>query len=112
MKLPAKCPTCGDPLITDYNGVYTIINKCFKYIDHRIEIKARQSDDEVYQISILLSGIPLRWAIWHPLVKELVIHRVDKDKSETSGTPIPYFEPQLSDYPKLIDKLKTYIVFS
>lgn len=112
MKLPIRCPTCGDPLETQYEGVYTIIKKCARHINHRIEIKARQEDDEIYQISVLLPGLPVRWAIWHVIVRELVIHKVDKKVNDVEGSPLPYFEPDLSNYPKLTNKLITYLVFS
>jgi len=101
-------------MMTEYKGVYSIVKRCFKHLNHQIEIKANELDDEIFRISVCLTsrGPVASWAIWHVLSEELRIHRSGEGIIDTLGVALPYFEPDLSNYPKLLDKLKTYMVFS
>lgn len=64
--------------------------------------------DEIYSITILLSHNPKVEVTWHILSEELIV----KKDTEILGMRLPYFEPDFSNYPKLLDKLRTYMVFS
>ena len=52
----------------------------------------------------------IRWKI-----KEETLNIINWDYDESNqikATPITYFEPDFSDYKKLLNKIKTYITFS
>lgn len=114
MNIPVYCPFCGDVLINEYQGVYTIIKSCRKRVTHSLELKCDTNDEKVFQIGIMLPGQPIYWAFWRLWNKEL---RVVEIPSTNEGakevvTALPYFEPDLSDYKALIEKIKTYLIFS
>lgn len=108
MKLPSKCPACGDIMLTDFLGKSMVTKKCTKRLDHWI--KMTSYSDEVSNIQIKVSFNPPLWATWDFFMNMIHINPVEIPKA--AGLIIPIFEPDLTNYRKLIDKLKTYIVFS
>lgn len=108
MIIPSNCPVCGDVMLTNYGtSSFGFTKSCVSRLNHRIVIQAY--DQMILKISILYES-PQVWAVWHPLPERLEIQ--DINKKPVIGTPIPYFEPDLSNYPKLLDKIRTYLVFS
>lgn len=105
-KLTAKCPFCQQIMVTDFEGDYVVRKKCNKYIDHQIILSATIESDEIYRITILLSSIPKIEASWYLETQRLLIMK------EGSNIFLPFFDPDLSNFKKLVDKVKTYLVFS
>ncbi|MGI0059743.1 MAG: hypothetical protein ACREBJ_08230 [Nitrosotalea sp.] len=85
------------------------IKVCKRRVTHEISYFADVPTYEVYKATIRLNGEPIRYVTWIFTKKELFV-------MARSGKPnimhLPYFEPDLTDYNKLVDKIKTYVVFS
>jgi hypothetical protein len=112
MKPPTKCPYCGDPLLNIFPPAEDFSDKHSKYCNRRTDhaIAMIVEDDEVTSLSIGISHKTQLQATWIFNMREIwVIDLSDKDKIITT---IPYFEPDLSKYRKLVNKIKTYLVFS
>ena len=112
MKAPTHCPVCGDPMLNTFPPAEDLSNKvtksCTLRLNHKITLIAE--GDEVSQLSIDLgNGLE---AIFLFLLNKIW---VQSNKSNTIGidyTILPFFEPNLSNYKKLVEKVKTYLVFS
>jgi hypothetical protein len=111
MKRQAKCLVCGDVMATTFGGIITL-KECARNPSHNLKLLSNDDSDEVSKISIKLSNNPATWATWHVLSRELRIHNFTKTLSRILGDPLPYFEPDLTDYNKLVNKVKLYIIFS
>lgn len=110
MQQSFKCPVCGDVMMTEFDNSSVVTKKCYKYPSHWIRLTSCDVDNEIYKIQILVSNEPLVYATWHFLSKELRIH--GRELTRLVGTPLPWFEPDINDYRKLVEKMRTYIVFS
>jgi len=114
MKSPTHCPKCGDSLLNTYNtsiddrySFWTMT--CRKRLDHQFYCSTKgSSQDELITIEITLRTSPVTWIIWDFLGRHISIA---KENEITRHTDIPFFEPDLSNYPKLIQKIKTYVIF-
>lgn len=109
MKVPINCPVCGGALLNSF-GIgrqgATIWKICTKRLDHNIEFLIDEyNDQKVNQFSINLPQLKVSWFT----EEQKLTFTSSLSKNENS---LPYFEPDLSDYRKLINKLKTYLVFS
>lgn len=100
-----NCPVCGHPFVNEF--ITKRLDRHFKkcaQINHDICISSDYKN--VNYISIVVKNIVATW--WYE--KNLLsVHSRIHDKSPQF---IEWFEPDFSDYKKLIRKLKTYIVFS
>ncbi len=111
MKVPVNCPICGDPLLnyfgSDPYGAAFIQKSCDKRLSHKLFIVV--VEEQVHSINVPLP-YKLGWqATWLLKSQELwIVH------PEDNGSPVilPYFEPDLTDFPKLLQKIQTYMVFS
>jgi len=93
-------PLKGAPGII--KGTTGIITKgCEKRVGHGIVFSASAQDDEVYIIQISLGQSIATFSLY---VKKLWI--------DPGYMILPYFDPDLSDYEKLVNKIKTYILFA
>jgi hypothetical protein len=109
MKLPIDCPFCNNIMITDFPvGSDNFISKeCFKRLDHKIKFISTPVNDEVTQIIIRISDKPITYAKW--IFNKSVV-RIES--SSKQNIYLPWFEPELNDYCKLVDKIRTYVIFS
>lgn len=112
MKAPIKCPVCGDPMLNTFPPAEDLNNRvtksCTLRLDHKITILAE--GDEVSQMSIDLgNGLE---AIFLFLMGKIWIQPTKASKKDKNFVVLPMFEPDLSNYKKLVDKVKTYLVFS
>lgn len=105
MKLPTHCPICNDVMITEFVPL-----KVSKFCGHRpthyIKFIAFETDD-VFEIILRISVSPMSYIKW-VFPSELL-------RIETAGLDLmylPWFEPDLTNYNKLLDKIKTYLLFS
>lgn len=110
MKRFSNCPVCGDALLNQDHGILTY-QSCKTHTTHQLQM-ITGSNDEVQKLSILVGFEPTIWATWHLLSQEIRVHNYNKTISKIIGDPLPWFEPDLSDYNKLVDKIRTYILFS
>ena len=110
MKLPIKCPYCGDILSTEFSATpgISITNACAKRVTHAFHFHGDEQTNEVTMISIRLNNSPLTYARWDYTAKVLSIYKI----GDPTRTFLPFFEPNLSDYHVLISKIKGYLVFS
>lgn len=114
MKLPSLCPFCHAPMITDYRGDYYIIKCCRLKIDHYILFEAKIdpfNEEIVYRIKLRISDKILIVFHFNSKIIE-IIHKSKISEAFYQKSDIPFFEPDLSDHKKLINKIKTYLLFS
>lgn len=112
MKVPVNCPVCGDPLLNIFPPAEDFGNKvtkyCYRRVDHRISMIVE--DNEVSQLSVdLADGTE---AIFLFLLDKIWVQNTIYSKSKKNMVVLPFFEPDLSNYKKLVAKIKTYLVFS
>lgn len=116
MKMPNECPFCHGPLVNEWEAIWDILHKkCVKKIDHNVEFIApnRPGDNnhEVENIKIMINGHD--YFIWTISKQKIeIIKRAKITSFMTIVGTIPFFTPDLTSFPKLMDKLKTYLIFS
>jgi hypothetical protein len=119
MKIPTKCPCCHDPLLSSYqesrSGPGKWKKTCANKLSHKFTCMHDDNSEELILIGVELSSKV--YATWWLDGQKLVISSVVPPltsiySSRESYIWLPYFEPDISNYKKLIDKLKTYLVFS
>ncbi len=110
MKMPGQCPICRGVMSNEYSGQRQqhFVKQCTKKVTHHIVFKAdSENHDNVHYFFIALSGLsPGLRVFWYPENNHVLL---DTFKSSER---LPYFEPDFTNYRKLISKLKTYILFS
>jgi hypothetical protein len=110
MKTPTKCPFCGDSLRNEYILIQQKVEYlnlvCDKRLSHSITIRpCRRNEDYVDWICIPLN--PSTNVIWYMGIGSICINN-----GVTKDIDLPFFIPNLTNFRKLIDKVKTYLVFS
>jgi hypothetical protein len=117
MKMPIKCPICNGVMLTEH---YTLLNKKESYrksctqINHDIYYLSETSIDNVDDVEHF--GVYINKhvsAYWFPNLstgKQFVM--ITKGKKIDNPLYLPYFEPDFSNYKQLVEKIKTYLVFS
>jgi|ERR1035437_6059815 hypothetical protein len=113
MKIPINCPFCNDVMLTDYTEYFhdnkeSIHKICSSKIDHSVQYVAWTYDDFVYEIILRIALKPLKYAKWLMGIKVL---RIDTD-NKTGSLYLPWFDPNSMNHKQIIEKLKTYILFS
>lgn len=112
MKAPTHCPICGDPLLNIFppaEEFSTRVDKsCNKRLSHGIAMICE--DDEVKSLSIGLDRGTHLQATWFFTLREIWI--LNMSKKEIPAVVIPFFDPDFSNYKKLVNKIKTYLLFS
>jgi hypothetical protein len=111
MRAPINCPICGDPLLNTFPPAEDLSDKLTKSCNRRTThaIAMAVEGDEVMSLSIGINTTHKLQATWLFNKQEILVW---EENSRSIPTNIPYFEPDLSNYRKLVDKIKTYIVFS
>jgi len=112
MKMPSHCPFCKAPMLNTYTpflntNASNLVKTCNKNITHKISFTSLLRDhDEVNRITIPWGPYcAFKWAFYaEDNYKLLFSHKF-------GNTKLPFFEPDLSNYKKLINKLNTYLVF-
>ena len=113
MKIGSKCPYCDDIMSNEYVGSFILIKKCTARTNHQIVLMTQRSDDEVLSIQIFVNNFS-KWAHWELGEKILWISERSTLTSKPPRTAmlLPYFDPDLTNYHKMVRKIKTYILFS
>lgn len=106
--MPTHCPFCNDPLMSEYTGKHEqhMHKMCARRPNHNILFRANNPEHNTVHYLSTRIRVDLK-AFWYPDEQNLLI-----DSPKLPALKLPYFEPDLSDYSKLIDKLKTYLLFS
>lgn len=112
MKQYVLCPVCDAVMLTEFGSQFNpcCIKRCFRNPNHWLEIHSNESTDEVYRVQLKISANPENgtvWAIWHLDSKTFEVGNANK-----KSLCLPWFEPDLSNHVKLMDKVRTYLVFS
>lgn len=115
MKMPIRCPICNGVMLTEH---YTLLNEKENYrksctqINHDIYYISLPDRDEVEHFGIYVSKQVSVY--WFPNLStsQIVMVTKGKDKKADKSLYLPYFEPDFSNYKKLVEKIKTYLVFS
>lgn len=114
MLMPANCPICQEPLFNDFKDkpsrhAFGWQKTCSKKLDHFFYCAAKTQDDtEVYFISTSFGSNRQIVANWILPTQDLVI----TGKISGNRIPVPWVEPDFSNYRNLVKKLKTCLVFS
>ncbi len=114
MKMPSHCPFCQEPLLNEFretrNGDTFLRKTCFRKPDHKVTYVSRCDECEIELMGIELHAQDMLRANWNFISKELFVTRGPPEIA--TSQPMPYFEPKLDDYKKLVEKIKTYLPFS
>lgn len=113
MKDPINCPVCGDAMLNvfppaeDMESSHKVTKYCTLRLNHKITMIV--NGDEVTQVSIDLgNGLE---AVFLLLLNKIWVQPTKASKKEGFQV-LPGFEPDLSNYKKLVEKVKTYLVFA
>lgn len=120
MNSPINCPICGDPLVNTFNERHEgiVYKNCRLRPDHIFScmtVSEENGVEVVGRIVFTLSMSPMLSVELHPGNKTMGI---DKNAPSTMASlPVHnrlpfYVEPDFSNYPKLVNKIKIYILFS
>lgn len=113
MKCPDKCPACGGNFRFDFVGPENeYLNRyCDLKINHKIIIQTKHDSSNIIRLCITIN-----------LEKQIAVEFLPDSKYLKYGKTnhfligqyfsLPWFDPDLSDYAKLVDKLKTYVIMS
>jgi hypothetical protein len=118
MKMPTACPICKEVLMNEFrpeiNKNETLIKTCNKRIGHKIMFISHITDHNIVT-GLELEFRPKTRAMWVWLpTEDLLSFWISKGSDSDPKTlrDIPAFEPDLSNYRKLVNKIKTYMTFS
>ena len=107
------CPFCTATLTDIWISVSRrgCLKECNKNANHFYQCQIYK--DNVIMFNIRVDKLQRLYAYWLPTAKIFSIN----EKSECGNRIdtkffLPWFEPDLSDYDKLLKKIKSYIVFS
>ena len=112
MKAPTHCPVCGDAMLNTFPPAEDLNDRvtksCTRRLDHKITMIV--DGNEVSQMGVDLGNG--QEGIWLFTLNALWIQAAISSKNPKNTVVLPFFEPDLSDYKKLVEKVKTYLVFS
>ena len=103
-----KFPKCGDVLFKEYNSFDDCYKSCVNRVGHKIKIIS-SADDKLKLIAINID--PMVKVIWN--FRSQVIQIQDLNVANILvNSNVPFFDPKLLEYDKLLNKIKTYILLS
>lgn len=106
----SHCPVCKDPLLnTIFSDDNLIYKACKQRLYHSLFFIYDSKKEVIKTIGINFGKNNACCAYFNLLDKILFISDASDFKEDLY---IPFFEPDFSDYKKIISKLKTYILFS
>lgn len=116
MKTPITCPKCHGPLLNTElplrNGESAWKKTCTNKLNHHFTCVTHQYDDDLVEIIVIginRGNVPLKIS-WYFTPRMLMVYK--EVIGSDDAIRIPWVEPNIHEYDKLIDKIKTYIVFS
>lgn len=119
MKTPVVCPKCHGPLLNSTlelsNGEELWRKECASKLDHSFTCIVKESDNSIIGVGVTLDrSIPLK-VYWDFMRSKIIVHKgvsIVVPFANGSTLEIPWFEPNLDEYDKLVNKIKKYVVFS
>lgn len=114
MELPIVCPCCKHPLLNNFreypiNKPHQLEKTCRVKPDHQFTCLSRKGcDDEIGVIKITINMNNMLTFHWVIESKMLYFSTGFMPKS---NTVIPYIEPDLDNYRKLVKRLKNLVPF-
>jgi hypothetical protein len=110
MQVPIHCPFCHDIMLTDFSPYGRSCRKaCEKRLDHRFCCTSMAAEDNtVWGITMSARGVSVVFGMH---TQTLSIFPQFNGILQ-GGQALPFFEPDLSKPWELMEKLKTYLIFS
>jgi hypothetical protein len=117
MKAFTHCPKCKNPLLNTLvklrNGSEVWRKSCVNQVDHNfMSLTKMGDDDELSSMGLTLNFKTQIKITWDLNIKRIYVTKGDFKLLTNEGQQIPWFEPDVSNYSKLVEKLKTYVTFS
>jgi hypothetical protein len=122
MKMPINCPICGEILVfrsLPQAGTTSKWDKgCSKKLGHRLEfagsLNSNCDENEIAWIRLYVDDAIISWYPgYEDGLGNVVAPYVRLGSKKINDTIIlPWFEPDFSNYPQLLKKIKTYKIFS
>lgn len=118
MNIPTHCPKCKGPLTNDFyedrKGNY-FIKRCRTRPDHQFQCIFDENAPDLKSATVSISMNPLIRVAWRFDECTLSVARGSLEeiiRNNGQEEQLPFFEPDFSNYKKLINKLKLYVTFS
>ena len=112
MNIPIHCPKCKNILITIYKPYSLkreyLSKRCDKFIDHYVSFVTGTNHSKVEYFCIRFKYNPPITAMWNFVNNEITVHGGE----QPGYVLIPYFEPDIENYDKLINKIKMCLIFN
>jgi hypothetical protein len=117
MKSFTECPVCKESLLNTSMRIKSSrdvwLKMCMRRLGHTMTCTTQAgNDDELSTLSFVLNADKQLKVTWFFEDRTLFIHKGNVSQAKRLGYMIPFFEPDLSNYKKMMDKVKTYIIFS
>lgn len=116
MKTPITCPKCHGPLLNTEiplrGGANVWKKTCTTKLNHHFTCVTKQHDDDSIEILVLginQRSVPIKIS-WYFTPRMLMVYK--EVVGSVDAIKIPWVEPNLDMYDKLVEKIKTYITFS
>lgn len=110
MKIPSLCPKCNKPLVTDFSG--NMWRKDCLQINHHFMYMSRENTPDEIDIVMLTIDLTRQTRVYFDFSELKVEVEQFTVNGEKKVSRIPFFEPDLNSYDKLVNKIKKYITFS
>jgi hypothetical protein len=121
MKMPINCPICNDIMLSNFSGVNSseLKKTCKNKIDHFITYTSDKYDYGT--VIVITLRLDIGTMVWEPELSEDVANETAYNPEAAfrivpnqgfSSIELEYFEPDFSNFQKLLAKLKTYITFA
>ncbi len=116
MEIPINCPICNDILCSEFDDHYrikstTIRKICNKKINHNYKLISFDRDS-IYEIELIIPHFKKIKFIWRFINNSLYYCESPIKKLGSLVTYLPFFIPDFSNFPKLISRLKTCLLFN
>lgn len=119
MNIPTVCPKCHGTLLNGplvIKGASAWKKVCDKKIDHSfICLIKEEQEEKIVVIGMTLSRDKSIKVFWDLVRRKILVHRSESIVIPFPGNEvleIPWFEPNIDEYDKLINKIKKYVTFS
>lgn len=112
MKAFINCPICNSPLMNNFQErrFKPVLTKyCNIKLNHNFsfEVQLDDNQDTVKDMTLIYNDL---YIMWFPDEKRCLAW--NKKNRTSLAISLPYFEPNFSNYQKLIEKIKLCILFS
>lgn len=119
MKTPTICPKCHEPLVNTAlklrSGTIVWKKACKDKLDHEFLCIVKDEDNVVILTGMVLNRNTSLKVCWDFINNKIVIHKGETIRFPFRGKgilEIPWFEPNMDEYDKLINKVRKLITFS